>query len=1225
MLRRGSLPRMVSLVIILAAVSVALSSVGPAANATGRDGFGRIAAERVEPQDGPTPTQTYSMNFSAAADASVFEVNPGVNAGSAINLDVGYEFRKHTYLLVYFNLASLPSNAVVTSATLTMRRQLNALPDQSPLATLNLYADRITSPWQETLVTWNARPNHSTMSDPVCSASDTAATTACTVSAIVKAWKNSGMTNYGILLRGDGAQVGTRSFSSREGSLPPMLTVYYQLPSATSTATATRTPTPSPTRTATRTNTSTRTPTLTATRTNTPTRTPTLTATRTNTPTRTPTPTATQSSTPTRTATRTATATHTVAVAPSPSPYVCQGTVVLRAAKDTTISPHTPDLNVGAAQNLTVGLVNGRSIEALLYFPIHELLPGAYIYQAVIEMAVDAEFTTTRQSVVHPLTSPWEELAVTHNSAPGAGGMVGSYYHDPGEGVNRWDITQLVRRWYSGEQANHGVTIMGTWGLASYFSRDSGHQPRLVITCGAAPLTPTPTPEPTWTYAPTAVPPTASPTPIPITFHVDAIEITQGLQTQWQADPDHERMPLIGLRQTYVRVVAGVTSNGQPVALDPSEFYAQLKVEVPGTTYNPWIVLTPINDTKRLHAAPSRAQAMLFEIPLYWTSPGQVMFNIKLFSGRANSTPAEHTISTEFHPPLYQCMIYVPVRTAAGSPPADYMNSSDGLAMEQRAASLLPITEIVGAYDSTVIEKIDWCAYIIPCGYQGYNPDSDSGIIEDRDLIQIALWWRRQTSGDPEWCLDNAAGVSWAGMLKPDGLTSNGYGEVDGNLLWFTLRTGQGAGYDGEPIQAPLGGRILAHELGHNKGRQHIDCKNPKNPDPNFPWDPCHFSEDLPGEPMEEYWGFDLITQKAIPASAAVAPLMSYGNPRWPSSYTWKAIWNRMMDHLGRKGLAAAPSAVEEVLVVVGVLNHDRPVFQTVARMPASQFPPEKLDELLALGAAARSDYSLRLVDAAGRTLAQQPFAIGSFVDEDLDSDAASDTTFFGFAVPYRADTVGAQVVRTADNRVMATQQASDNAPTVRVSYPNGGERLGSEVTITWQSGDRDGEPLLYMVQYSPDLGQSWITLATDVFSTTLTVETRALAGADRTGLVRVIASDGFWTASDTSNAGFTLPKHAPEVHILAEPGAFFALGEPIVLWGVASDVEDFAVCPTQMRWSIPILGQVMTGQQLYLTDMPAGEYLITLEATDHDGMTGSAAVPIVVGQRAYLPLLLKH
>jgi hypothetical protein len=1224
MLRRGSLPRMLVLVVTLAAVSVALSSIDPAANATGRDGPGRIAAERVGPQDGPEPMQIYSMDFYAAADASVFEVNPGINAGSAVNLEVGYEFRKHTYLLVYFNLANLPSGAVVTSATMTLGLQLNAAPAQSPQATLNLYADRITSPWQETSVTWNGRPNHLYMNDTVCSASDTATTTACSVGEIVKAWKNSGMTNYGILLRGDGAQVGTRSFSSREGSLPPRLTVYYQLPSPTSTATATRTrtPTPSPTRTATRTSTPTRTPTVTATRTSTLTRTPTLTAAWTSTPTHTPTPTATRTSTPTRTAT----ATHTVAVAPSPSPYVCQGTVVLRAAKDTTISPHTPDLNVGAAQNLTVGLVNGRSIWTLLHFPIHELLPGAYIYQAVIEMAVDAEFTTTRQSAVHPLTGPWEELTVTYNSAPGAGGMVGSYYHDPGEGVNRWDITQLVRRWYSGEQANHGVTIIGAWGLASYFSRESAHQPRLVITCGAAPLTPTPTPEPTWTYAPTDVPPTPSPTPIPITFHVDAIEITQGLQTQWQADPDHERLPLIGLRQTFVRVVAHATSNGQPIGLAPSEFHAQLKVEVPGTTYNPSIVLTPINNTKGLYAAPSRAKAMLFEVPLYWTTPGEVMFNIKLFSGRANSTPAEHTIVTEFHRPLYQCMIYVPVRTAAGSPPADYMNSGYGISMERRAAALLPITEIIGGYDSTVIEKLEWCAYVIPCGYQGYNPDSDSGLIEDRDLIQIALWWRRQTSGDPEWCLDNAAGVSWAGMLKPDGLRSTGYGEEPGNLLWFTLRTVQETLYDGAPIQAPFGGRILAHELGHNKDRQHIDCKNPKNPDPNFPWDPCRFSEDLPGEPLDEYWGFDPITQKAIPAHAQVAPLMSYGNPRWTSSYTWKAIWNRMMDHMSRKGLAAEQTAApEDVLVAVGVLNNDRPVFHSVARMPASQFPPEKLGELLALGSAARSDYALRLVDAAGRALAEQPFALGSFVDDGMGSDAAKDTTFFGFAVPYRADTVGAQVVRTADNRVMATQQASDNAPTVRVTYPNGGERLGSEVTITWQSGDRDGDPLLYMVQYSPNLGRSWTTLATDVFSTTLTVETRALAGADRTGLMRVIASDGFWTASDTSNAGFTIAKHPPEVHILAEPGAFFSFGEPIVLWGVASDAEDFAVCPTQMRWSIPILGEVMTGQQLYLTDMPAGRYLITLEATDNDGMTGSASVPIVVGHRAYLPALLKR
>ena len=72
---------------------------------------------------------------------------------------------------------------------------------------------------------------------------------------------------------------------------------------------------------------------------------------------------------------------------------------------------------------------------------------------------------------------------------------------------------------------------------------------------------------------------------------------------------------------------------------------------------------------------------------------------------------------------------------------------------------------------------------------------------------------------------------------------------------------------------------VIAHELGHNLGRQHAPCGNPAGPDPSYPYANATIG----------VWGYDFIAQQ-LKSPASYKDLMSYCNPTWVSDYTYEAI-----------------------------------------------------------------------------------------------------------------------------------------------------------------------------------------------------------------------------------------------------------------------------------------------------------------------------------------------
>jgi hypothetical protein len=480
-----------------------------------------------------------------------------------------------------------------------------------------------------------------------------------------------------------------------------------------------------------------------------------------------------------------------------------------------------------------------------------------------------------------------------------------------------------------------------------------------------------------------------------------------------------------------------------------------------------------------------------------------------------------------------------------------------------------------------------------------------------------------------------------------------------GDQLIVKFDQGSPSNNDGSFISynAPLGGRTLAHELGHNYGRQHVDCDDPKGIDKNYPYDPCMFG---PGADDDDYFGLDMVTSTNPPMIVApIEPppveddsrgdLMSYAARRWISDYTWHAIGRRLCRQRYGPSLkcnkwrdatpsASQPAAIPappepqtstfpyegDLLLVSGWVS-DTITFSGTQQLPSGIMPAEKVDELWQQQQeliVSGSPYELQLLDVNDTLLYTQ--TISATVVTNGDGSA-----FFGLVAPAVA---GTAKIRISDlGAPVVTQTASTNAPTVTVLAPNGGETITDTLTVSWSADDGDGDLLSYMVRYSADGGATWQVLANELYTTSVTLDTAVLPGSDGASLVQVLANDGFHTAHDTSNIAFSLESHAPLVNInKPTPGTIFDTGAPIALQGQAFDPEDGHLAGDDLTWQLEGQGVVGSGRQATIFGLPAGSYQITLAATDDDGQTRSASVTIEVlpgGKKTtnvFLPLLTR-
>jgi hypothetical protein len=80
------------------------------------------------------------------------------------------------------------------------------------------------------------------------------------------------------------------------------------------------------------------------------------------------------------------------------------------------------------------------------------------------------------------------------------------------------------------------------------------------------------------------------------------------------------------------------------------------------------------------------------------------------------------------------------------------------------------------------------------------------------------------------------------------------------------------------------------------------------------------------------------------------------------------------------------------------------------------------------------------------------------------------------------------------------------------------------------------------------------------------------------------------------------------------QDGQTFDVGAPIILRGLATDVQDGPLSGATLQWTSDQGASLGSGLQQIATTLPVGDHVITLTATDREGLTASASVHITVG-----------
>ncbi len=693
-----------------------------------------------------------------------------------------------------------------------------------------------------------------------------------------------------------------------------------------------------------------------------------------------------------------------------------------------------------------------------------------------------------------------------------------------------------------------------------------------------------------------------------------AMEVTQAIQT---IDPARLAVPLVQFKPTVARFFA--TSFGA----DVPGVSAVLNAYRNGFWLEPHN-LAPSNSPalRTISTEFDREQAFEFILPGKWQT-GTLELRAEVNPGNlVPELPSSYddnvvtkTVAFQAARPLVLRLYHVRTDPPAGSTTA-YDTAVDWL------ADAFPVPSVHVIDTGITVEKQSLCdvefpkpvgppiSIRLPCS----GPyDVAGGGYEEHLLLLNHLTVLHALSGSSTpsgWPINSVGIAPSRGPLWDDG----GLAWLPGWVSWVAMNetdVGTGAAW-----YAPHGGSGLAHELAHNYDRKHVDCGGTDNVDALYPYNSCDLG---PDDPLA-YYGYRA-SKSALIAPTDAADLMTYGyalstpKARWPSDYTYRALYSQ----LAPSGPIYAPQTsqgVSSVWLVTGMVTPTQGsgVLWSVYRLPAEAVALTPLPT-----GPAGAGYALELRDTTGGSLGVYPFAPQEV------GDASGPQRAFQLVV---ADDPGtASIALLHNGAVQAQRSRSAHAPSVSIVSPTAGSVVTDTLAVRWEAADADEDWLSYTIQYSADLGESWLALATSIYTNTLTVEAGGLPGSSGQSLLRVLATDGANTTIAVSQA-FIMELRAPVAHII-EPttGRFYEPGSQVPLRGRASDAEDGPLSEAALTWSSDRDGALGEGEQLEVSSLSPGWHTLTLGATDSSGQVGSDHVRVFVGtpQRVYLPLIIRN
>ncbi len=196
-------------------------------------------------------------------------------------------------------------------------------------------------------------------------------------------------------------------------------------------------------------------------------------------------------------------------------------------------------------------------------------------------------------------------------------------------------------------------------------------------------------------------------------------------------------------------------------------------------------------------------------------------------------------------------------------------------------------------------------------------------------------------------------------------------------------------------------------------------------------------------------------------------------------------------------------------------------------------------------------------------------------------------------------------------DEVLATYAPGASAPALTVGSSFGGTYTNQMIPINVTVSDPNGDPVTVWVSFTNDLGATWTSVGSRVGSGSMTVPASILP-ASTSAVFSIVASDGLHETAYITPP-FAIGNHAPNAWISSPAPALVPLeGELITFAGGAIDTEDGRLGDASLRWVSNRDGELGTGASLSRA-LSFGPHIITLYATDHNGLTATATVQINV------------
>ena len=312
---------------------------------------------------------------------------------------------------------------------------------------------------------------------------------------------------------------------------------------------------------------------------------------------------------------------------------------------------------------------------------------------------------------------------------------------------------------------------------------------------------------------------------------------------------------------------------------------------------------------------------------------------------------------------------------------------------------------------------------------------------------------------------------------------------------------------------------LIAHEIGHTYCLQHPHDEGPEVYNAQRFWVAKRLYEDL----AYTFMGYTNRLPPGVPSDSVWIDKERYeSDPKQPTSFlssVWR--WN-LFDQLTIPDPEVI--AIRAVLFENGTAKADEPWY----RLPTG-FPNIFIGDI--------GNYSIVLLDEDRHVLGTLGLnATFNYLTEVNGTWIETPTNMipFDFTIPYIQGTSFVEI-RNATDHILLSREVSPNAPTVNITFPNGGEVLtaGTNCTINWESSDTDGDQLTYFVAYSADGGDVWIPLVLDITEKMYVWNTNHME-AGTNYLAKVIATDGVNTGEAISSTFTLLDLTPPSIGIFS-------------------------------------------------------------------------------------------